>query len=158
MEGFTSTWVWWFSVNTHNFIWVKWDITGQMARARLVGFLNNWVQKQNSTVKLRFSLTILDAGNIKKNHKWIPSLQGQTKVISICLSISLSNRSSFSGFGESFCSFAVIIHFSHSKEKQCNMKFPSQFISKMTLTTKLSFQILLCGKARRHYFLSNFHS
>lgn len=118
-----------------------------MARTGLVGFLNKWVQEQNSTVKLKFSLIILDAGNIKKNHRWIPSLQAQTgTAISICLSVSQSSSSSFS----------VIIHFSHSKEKQCNTKYPSQFISKMALTTKLSVQILVCGKARRHYFPQQF--
>lgn len=128
-----------------------------MARTELVGFLNKWVQKQNSTVKPRFSLIILDAGNIKKNCKWIPGLQGLTgTVISICLSVSQSSRSSFSPFREFLCSFAVIIHFLHSKEKQCNMKFPSQFISKMALNTKLSVQILVCGKARRYFFPQQF--
>lgn len=92
-----------------------------------------------------------------KEKSRIPSLQGQTgTVISICLSVSQSSSSSFSAFGESFCGFVVIIHFSHSKEKRCNTKYPSQFISKTALTTKLSVQILVCGKARSHYFPQQF--
>lgn len=75
----------------------------------------------------------------------------------ICLNISQSGSSSFSAFKSSLCGCAVIIHFSHSMEKQCNVKSPSQFIFRMTLTTDVSVQKFVCGQTRKVTIFNIFH-